>query len=178
MSCESEKELLANVRFKVKDVLRYNMSIAFRSLKNKVILLAGVVLLGVYFYKLFTRTIALDLFVANNIILLLVPVMIFLLIPWRVWKITLMQMQTPAFAGGVIYTFLLDKIILDVGTMKDEIKWDLFVRIVETKKDLRFFVDEVQAQLIPKHNLTPKQLKCLKDIAKKATQEGVCQFKN
>ncbi|WP_069997295.1 YcxB family protein [Cellulosilyticum sp. I15G10I2] len=172
-----DQQLLINVEFKVKDVLRYNMWVVFRGIANKVIMLLGVVLLGVYIYKMINRTVTLDIFITSHVLLLLVPVMIFLLIPWRTWKITLTQMQTPAFAFGVKYTFLLDKIILDLGTTQDEMPWDLFIEIVETKYDLRFFVDEVNAQLIPKHNLTKAQLEQFKRIASQATEMGVCKFK-
>lgn len=170
------KELVVDVKFKIRDVLRYNISVAVKSMVNKIILLVGIVLIGVYFYKLITRNYALDLFIANNILLLLIPVMIFLLIPWRVWKITLEQMQMPAFAFGVTYIFSLDKIILDIGTTKDEMQWELFAAIKETKNDIRFFVDSVRAQLIPKHNLTKEELELLKAIAMQATKKEVCQF--
>lgn len=174
---EKDKELNVSVKFKVRDVLRYNMSVMFKSTINKVILLIGLLLVGFYIYKLLNRRVTLDLFIAQNIVLLLVPVMIFVLIPWRVWKITILQMQVPAFAFGVTYTFLHDKIILDLGDTKDEIAWHTFIKIVETKNDIRFFVDEVRAQIIPKHNLTKEQMSLFKTIAAEAVQKGVCRFK-
>jgi len=177
MNHDEHKELIVNVKFKIRDVLRYNMTIMFKSIVNKVILLIGLLLISFYIYKLLNRQGALDLFIAQNIVLLLVPVMIFLLIPWRVWKITISQMQVPSFAFGVTYTFMQDKIILDLGDAKDEIEWDTFIKIVETKKDFRFFVDEVRAQLIPKHNLTTEEMGLFKTIADKAVRKGVCHFK-
>ncbi len=177
MNDETDKQLIVDVNFKVRDVLRYNMWVAFRSIANKVALLLGIILLALYVYKMINRTAALDVFIASNVLLLIIPIMIFLLIPWRVWKITLSQMQMPAFAFGVKYTFLPKSIILDLGTTKDEMPWDLFIEIAETKNDLRFFVDRVRAHLIPKHNLTKEQLDQFKCIATQATKIGVCKFK-
>ena len=176
MNEQGNRQLAVDIKFKVRDILRYNMWVALKSTVNKIMICLGIIIGGVYVYKLFNRTVALDIFIANNILLLLVPGMIFLLIPWRVWKITLSQMQMPAFAFGVKYTFTSDKIILDLGNTKDEMSWDLFIEIIETKKDLRFFVDPVRAQLIPKHNLTKEQLDLLKHIAVHACKSGICKF--
>lgn len=177
MNQNKDQELTVYVSFKIRDVLRYNMWVMFRSIVNKVVLLIGVVLIGIFIYNISNREISLDLFIAQNIMLLFIPVMIFLLIPWRVWKITISQMQIPAFAFGVTYTFLSDKIILDTGEVKDEIAWDTFIKITETKNDFRFFVDAIRAQLIPKHNLTKEEIILFKSIAVKAAKEGICKFK-
>lgn len=175
---ERKSEMLTvDIKFKLMDILRYNLSVMLKSTINKVMLLAGLFLSGLYFYKMIHREVALDLFFAHNIVLLLVPVMIFLLIPWRVWKITLTQMQVPAFAFGVIYTFSVDKIILDVGEAQEEMSWDTFIKIMETQKDFRFFVDPIRAQLIPKHNLTKEEIRLIKTIAEKAAKKGTCHFK-
>ncbi|MDF2612940.1 MAG: YcxB family protein [Clostridia bacterium] len=177
MDYGQDKELVVDVKFKIRDVLRYNMSVMLKRNMNKVILLIGLLLMGFYIYKLINREVTLDLFIAQNIVLLLVPILIFLLIPWKVWKITISQMQVPAFAYGVTYIFSKDKIILDLGEVKDEIAWDTFIKIIETKKDIRFFVDEYQAQLIPKHNLTKEQMNLFRTLAAKAANKDVYQLK-
>ncbi|MDF2594415.1 MAG: YcxB family protein, partial [Clostridia bacterium] len=106
-----------------------------------------------------------------------IPGIIFIMIPWRTWQVTLAQMQLPAFAFGVTYTFSQHKITLDVGESKEEMPWDLFIQIKETKNDFRFFVDTVRAQLIPKHNFSKEELGVFKRIAAQATEKEVCKFK-
>lgn len=171
-------QVVVQVKFKVKDVLRYNMWVALKNNINKGMLVLGLILLGTYFYKMFYRTVSLDIFIATHVLLLIVPIMIFILIPWRVWKITLTQMQMEAFALGVEYTFSTQKIILDLGNKKDEISWDIFIKIVETPKDFRLFVDNIRAQILPKHNFTTEQLAIFKEVAIQATKEDICTFLN
>jgi len=99
------------------------------------------------------------------------------MIPWRVWKITLSQMQMPSFAFGVKYVFSKDIITLCVGENAEDIKWDTFKEIVETSKDFRFFVDKVRAQIIPKHNLDVNELNMFKSIIKEASKEHSIELK-
>ncbi|PHV72050.1 hypothetical protein CS063_00805 [Sporanaerobium hydrogeniformans] len=177
MENSKKQSLTIDVKFKVKDVLRYNMSVAWKSLTNKIICLLGIGILVYYFYKMFHRTVTLDVFIAQNILYVMVPILIFVLIPWRVWKVTVTQMQNPAFAYGVTYIFTEDAITLDLGEAKDEMPWTIFVSIVETKNDFRLFVDDIRAQLVPKHNLTKEQIVTFKELAQKASTTGTCKFK-
>jgi hypothetical protein len=177
MNIQTYEELMIDVKFKVADVLRYNMSVALKSIANKLALLIGGILFGFFIYKLFNRDIPLDLFIVQNIMLIVIPGIIFIMIPWRTWQVTLAQMQLPAFAFGVTYTFSQHKITLDVGESKEEMPWDLFIQIKETKNDFRFFVDTVRAQLIPKHNFSKEELGVFKRIAAQATEKEVCKFK-
>lgn len=171
MENKKESTLLLSVKFKVKDVLRYNMSVAGKNKVNQLVLGVGGLTLLYFFYKMFVTTERLDVFIAKNIVLLIVPVLIFVMIPWRVWTITLAQMQTPAFSQGVSYTFEQTGILLDIGEASEEMPWDVFVRIVETKHDFRFYVNQISAQIIPKHNLTKQQLEMLRSIIKEAASD-------
>lgn len=171
MKNEKESTLSLDVKFKIKDVLRYNMSVAVKNGVNQLVLAVGGLSLIYFVYKLLTASERLDVVFTKNIVLLIVPALIFVMIPWRVWKITLVQMQTPAFSNGVNYTFKTEGIVLDIGEASETISWDVFVKIVETKKDFRFYVNRISAQIIPKHNMNTAQLELLRKII----QEGAPQ---
>ncbi len=177
MEKQQENSLSLDVKFKFKDVLRYNTSVAKKNIVNDIVLGIGVAVLVFFFYKMFTTTERLDIFISKNITLLLVPILIFVLIPWRVWQVTASQMQMPAFAYGVKYVFSKEHILLDIGEASEEMSWDLFVNIVETNHDFRFYVNKVSAQIIPKHNMTQEQLITLRQMIKTATKPGVCRLK-
>lgn len=157
-----------DIKFKVKDVLRYNLSVAIKNIVNCMVLGLGGLVLIYFFYKMFTTPERLDVFIAKNVMLLVVPLLIFMMIPWKVWQITLSQMQQPAFAYGVKYIFSKEHIVLDIGEASEEMSWDLFVKIIETKHDFRFYINQVSAQIIPKHNMTEEELQILKSIIKEA----------
>lgn len=165
-----------DIKFKVKDVLRYNLSVARKNIVNCIVLGLGGLVLIYFFYKMFTTPERLDVFIAKNVMLLVVPLLIFMMIPWKVWQITLSQMQQPAFAYGVKYTFSKEHIVLDIGEASEEMSWDLFVKIKETKHDFRFYINDISAQIIPKHNMTEEELQILKRIIKEAAPNR-CQLK-
>lgn len=157
-----------NTKLKISDVLRYNMHIAYRSVFNKLIFLIGIGLVGYMVYKFMTRTTPVDLFISQNILFIMLPIFILIATPWKVWNITASQMQSPIFSEGAKYIFYPDKIYIKAGELEDEVPWATYIRIVETKKDFRFFVDKVQAQIIPKHNMTSGQITRLKELIKAA----------
>lgn len=165
-----------DIKFKVKDVLRYNLSVARKNIVNCIVLGLGGLVLIYFFYKMFTTPERLDVFIAKNVMLLVVPLLIFMMIPWKVWQITLSQMQQPAFAYGVKYIFSKEHIVLDIGEANEEMSWDLFVKIIETKHDFRFYINNISAQIIPKHNMTEEELQILKGIIKEAAPNR-CQLK-
>lgn len=177
MENNNEQTLTLNVKFKLRDILRYNMSVALKSIANKIVLGVGALAFLFFIYKMCTREVGLDIFISENIILLLVPVMIFILIPWRVWKISVSQMQIKSFAYGVTYIFSKECIVLDIGEEKDEMQWDLFVKIIETKHDFRFYVNQVSAQIIPKHNMSKEEIQKFKAIIQSATDASVCKLR-
>ena len=75
-------------------------------------------------------------------------------------------MTQPAFANGVNYVFSNEAIRLDIGEAAEDMNWSLFINIVETKHDFRFYIDTVNAQIIPKHNLSQDELQQLRKIIK------------
>lgn len=168
--------LSLDVKFKVKDVLRYNLSVARKNIVNCMVLGLGGFVLIYFFYRMFITPERLDVFIAKNVMLLVVPLLIFIMIPWRVWQITLSQMQQPAFAYGVNYTFSKEHILLDIGDASEEMPWDLFVKVVETKHDFRFYINDISAQIIPKHNMTAEELDILKVMIKEVAPNR-CQLK-
>lgn len=173
-----DEELVVNVKFKVADILRYNASVAWKSLANKIVLALGVLLVIFYIYKWVNRTVDLDVFIAQNVLFIMVPVLIFILIPWRVWKVTLGQLQIPAFAYGVTYSISKEKIAIEIEGAKEEVSWEAFIKVMETKKDFRLFADPVQAQLLPKHNFTQVQIETFKKIATEAMSIERCKFRD
>lgn len=158
-----------DVKFKLKDILRYNVSVASKNIVNNIVMAIGVFVLIFFLYKMFTSDVSIDIYLSQNIMFLLIPILIFVLIPWRVWKITVSQMQLPAFAYGVKYSFSTEGIVLDIGEAKEEMSWDLFVKVVETKHDFRFYVNQVSAQIIPKHNFTEEELNRFRTVIKNST---------
>ncbi len=168
MNEQKDTVLSLPVKFKLKDVLRYNVSVARKNIVNCIVMAVGLGVLVYFFYKMFTTGERIDVFIANHIVLLLVPILIFVMIPWRVWKITATQMQQPAFAYGVSYTFSKEHIVLDLGEASEEMSWDVFVKIVETKHDFRLYVNAISAQIIPKHNMTQEQLEVFRGIIREA----------
>lgn len=177
MSHSEAQGLKLDVKFKVKDVLRYNMSVAWKNLLNKILMVIGV-LVAIYFvYQMCTTDMGWDVYLSQHIIILLVPILIFALIPWRVWQVTVAQMQMKQFAYGVTYEFTKDSVHLDLGEDQDTVSWDVFVKVVETKHDFRLYMNAVSAQIIPKHNLTNEQIKAFREVVKTAKTSGTYQLK-
>ncbi len=163
---QNNDKLSLDVSFKLMDILRYNMSIAMKNVINIIILLVGVGCLIFFGYKCMTTTERLDICITKNIVFVIIPVLIFISIPGRIWKLTLTQMTQPAFANGVNYVFSNEAIRLDIGEAAEDMNWSLFINIVETKHDFRFYIDTVNAQIIPKHNLSQDELQQLRKIIK------------
>lgn len=160
--------LKLQVKCTVKDIFRYNLWVAYKSLLNKGIACVGIGLIVYFFYGAMHTLETLDVFISQNLLVLLLGLFIFVGKPFKVWKITVMQMQTPALAKGTTYTFTQDKIFLTLGEKTEEVEWEVYTKIIETKKDFRFFVSDIQAQLIPKHSMDKEQLMKLKQMISKA----------
>lgn len=163
--------LKVDVKMKVSDVWRYNVWVGYRTLFSKIVVLIGCGILGWFIYKLATHTGRLDLFFADNIIWLILIFFILIAKPFKIWNITATQMQSPVFSGITHYVFSKDHIALKVGELEDNVSWETYIRIVETKKDFRFFVDAVQAQIIPKHNMTQEQVDALRALIKEVKEK-------
>ncbi len=50
-------------------------------------------------------------------------------------------------------------------------------KIIETNTDFRFFVDSVQAQIIPKHGMQDEQVQQLRDLIKNANPDEIYNLK-
>ena len=175
---EQEKYVDIDTKLKVSDVWRYNMHIAYKSWFSKIVLVVGIALLGWTVFKFINRgTMTWDIFVSQNIIFIMLAVFILIATPWKVWNITASQMQSPIFANGAKYIFYPDKIYIKVEQLEDTVPWETYCKVVETSKDFRLFVDKVQAQIIPKHNMTEKQIVTLKELIREANPEEIYKLK-
>ena len=172
-----EKKLEIDIKLKVADVLRYNLWVAYRSIVSKSMLVLGIGLLGWLIYKVTTNTGRLDVFISQNILWIMLAVFILIATPFKVWTITATQMQSPIFSGATKYIFSAESIYLQVGELEDTVSWDTYIKIVETNKDFRFFVDKVQAQILPKHNMNKAQIETLKQFIKQAKEASAYKLK-
>lgn len=166
-----DNRLELQIKLKVKDVLRYNLWVAYRSIVSKLMLILGVGLTAWLIYKISTNTGRLDVFISQNIIWIVLAVFILVATPLKVWTITANQMQAPIFSQASTYIFTKENIYMKIGELEDTVSWDTYLKIVETNKDFRFFVDKVQAQIFPKHNMTVEQIGMLRALIKEAKQE-------
>jgi hypothetical protein len=174
---EQQNLLKIQVKCKVNDIFRYNLWVGYKSFLNKVIAIVGLGLIVYFLYGAINTTSTLDVFVAQNLLVLLLGLFLVVGKPLNIWKITMMQMQTPALAKGTTYVFSAENISLSLGDLSEEIKWDVYTKIVETKNDFRFFVSQVEAQLIPKHMINEAQMKQLRALIKEALPEEKYQLK-
>lgn len=172
-----EKKLEMDIKLKVGDVLRYNLWVAYRSIVSKGMLVLGIGLLGWLGYKVTINTGRLDVFISQNILWIMLAIFILIATPFKVWTITATQMQSPIFSGVTKYIFSVESIYLQVGELEDTVSWDTYIRIVETSKDFRFFVDKVQAQILPKHNMNKTQIETLKQFIKQAKEASAYKLK-
>ncbi|OON96342.1 MAG: hypothetical protein ATN36_05695 [Epulopiscium sp. Nele67-Bin005] len=159
------------VKLKIKDVMRYNLWVAYRSKFSKLTFLMGCALLGYVAYQWTINTSSLGVFLSHNILWIILTALALCGTPMKVWQITLMQMQMPIFSAPSKYNFFTDKISLEVGEMSDIVSWQTYSIIKETNKDFRFFVDAVQAQIIPKDCMENEQIELLRTIIKQAVPQ-------
>ncbi len=177
MVTEQYTPVTVDVKLKIRDVLRYNMYVAYRSWWSRIILVIGVALAIWLGYSMVERTVSLDVFLSQNIVMILVVAFILFGTPFKVWRITATQMQSPIFSGKSHYVFSTEGIRLKIQDMEDTVQWETYSRIVETNKDFRFFVDRVQAQIVPKHNMTTAQVEALRVMIRMTNPDTIYQLK-
>ena len=177
MTTENKEKLAIDVKLQIKDVLRYNMYIAYKSWFSKIVLVVGVLLCGWMIYLFATTTKSLDVFISENIIMLMLSVFILIATPLKVWRITAAQMQSPIFSGVSHYEFTKESIYIRVNALEDTVTWNTYSYMMETNKDFRFFVDKVQAQIIPKHNMTTEEVSLLRKLIQEANPKEVYNIK-
>ncbi|MDA3734209.1 YcxB family protein [Niameybacter massiliensis] len=161
-------ELTVKIKMKISDVWRYNVWVGYRTWFSKILVVIGLGILGWIGYQFTQNTGRIDLFFADNIIWIIAAALLLIGKPFKIWNITASQMQSPVFSGTTEYVFSKENIYLKVGELEDTVSWDTYVRIVETGKDFRFFVDPVQAQLLPKHNMDSETVAKLRELIKAA----------
>lgn len=177
MTTQNEQKLAIDVKLQIKDVLRYNMYIAYKSWFSKLILVVGVGLGGWMIYQMATTTKRFDIFLSENILMIMLAIFILLATPLKVWRITATQMQSPIFSGVSHYEWTKDSIYIRINDLEDTITWNTYSYITETKKDFRFFVDKVQAQIIPKHNMSSAEVSVLRKLIQEANPKEVYNIK-
>ncbi|OOB80485.1 MAG: hypothetical protein BEN19_04705 [Epulopiscium sp. Nuni2H_MBin003] len=160
--------LEVHVKLKFNDILRYNLYIGYRGLFRKLTVIIGIVIWGYLIYKFSGSEVGVLDFISNNIILLIVAFITTFSRIIKIYQITLQQMQS-AVATSAKYIFDAEKIYLQLGQISDTIDWQTYIQVIETKNDFRFFVDDVQAQIIPKHALKEEQIPTLRALIKTAT---------
>lgn len=172
-----EMKLAVEVKLKVKDVLKYNLYVAYKSWFSKLILVLGLGMCSYVVYKGLITERTWDIFISENIILIMLSVFILVATPFKVWSITAQQMQMPVFSGTTEYVFTKESIYMHIGELEDTVPWTTYSRIIETSGDFRLFVDAVQAQIIPKHNMTKEQINAFKTIVKEANPKEIYKLK-
>lgn len=165
---QENKDLTLDVKFQIKDIWRYNMYIAYRTVFSRLVVVAGLTLVAWLIYKGMNRTVTLDVYLSQNILYIALAILMLVTKVWRIWTITATQMQSPIFSGKTHYRFSQTAIYMQVSDLEDTVSWETYAKIVETKHDFRLFVDEVQAQIIPKHNMTNDQLEAFRALVRGA----------
>lgn len=177
MTTNNNEQLAIDVKLQIKDVLRYNMYIAYKSWFSKIVLVVGVLLCGWMLYRVSITTQRLDIFISENILMIMLAIFILIATPLKVWRITAAQMQSPIFSGVSHYGFSKEGIYIRINELEDTVQWETYSYIQETKKDFRFFVDKVQAQIIPKHNMTKEQVEVLRKLIREANPKEVYRLR-
>ena len=170
---QSKESLDIKVQLRIKDVLRYNMFVAYRSWVSKLILCVGIGVWIWLIYKIVTSPLRFDIFLSHNIMFIMLGIFIVLATPMKVWRITATQMQSPIFSGVSEYCFSEASIFIRINELEDTVSWNTYSFIRETKHDFRFFVDPVQAQIIPKHCMTAEEMCMLRALIKDANPKEV-----
>lgn len=173
-----EKSLKIKTKLRFRDGLRYNLYVAYNTTLNYIFLVLSIVSLGMFIYNMIKSNASLDVRFAQSFMLLIPPFIFFVTIPVKVWKATVALIENRVLKDEVVYIFSKDKIILETSQGEAEVTWDSYVRIVETKYDLRLFMDKVQAQIIPKYSLEHTEIQGLRMIIKEAVNPKIIKLKS
>ncbi|WP_010168148.1 YcxB family protein [Candidatus Epulonipiscium viviparus] len=150
------------------DVFRYNLYVGYKSIFSKVIVLIGLAVLGYIVYKFSVADGPILDVISRNIIAIIVMFLALCSKFIKIWKITAMQATSPIFQKTSTYKFAPDSIYLELDDQSDTISWTIYQQIKETNNDFRFFVDAVQAQIVPKHDMTTEQIENLRKFIEQA----------
>ena len=172
-----ERSLEIKTKLRFKDTLKYQAYIAFKSIGNIIFLNLSLISLGMFIYKMINGQDTLDVRFTQAFILLIPPFLFAINVPLRVWKETKSLLEKSVLKDEVIYIFSQDKITLKTTEAEADVKWDNYIRIVETSYDFRLFIDKVQAQIVPKYSLSTEEIKELRSIIKSATSSQTLKLK-
>ncbi len=173
-----DKSLRIKTKLRFKDGLRYNMYVAYNTTLNYIFLVLSIVSLGMFIYNMVNSKTTLDVRFAQSFMLLIPPFIFFVTIPVKVWKATVALLQNLVLKDEVTYVFSKEKIILETSQGVAEVMWSDYVRIVETKHDIRLFMDKVQAQIIPKYSLDRQEVQDLRSIIKESADANKIKLKH
>lgn len=168
-------EIKTKLRFR--DAFRYNLHIAFNSIVNYIFLIIGIISLGMFINNMVTLDTTMDVRFSQSFILLIPPFLFFVNVPVKVWKATTALLSNPILKEEVIYIFSAEKIAFQTSQGEDDITWDYYMRIVETNKDFRLFMDKAQAQIIPKYALDDQEIGQLRAIIRQAADPKIIKLK-
>jgi len=168
-------EIKTKIRFR--DALRYHLYVAYSTIVNRIFAVLSLMSLGMFIYSMITGGATIDVRFARSFALLIPPFIFFVMIPVKVWKATAALLDSQLLKEEAIYIFDLEKVTLKTSQGKADIKWDEYVRIVETRHDIRFFMDKIQAQIIPKYSLTGQQKQILRGIIVQAADPQITKLK-
>lgn len=168
-------EIKTKMRFK--DALRFNLYIAYQSIGNRIFSVLSMLSLGFFVFNMINGSARLDEKFAQSFALLIPPFIFFILIPTKVWKATGALIGSQILKDEVVYGFTKEKITLKTSQGEADIKWDDYVRIVETGHDFRFFMDRVQAQMIPKYSLTKEEIQKLRSMIETSAGSHIIKLK-
>ena len=172
-----EKSLKIKTKLRFRDGLRYNLYVAYNTTLNYIFFVLSVVSLGMFIYNMVKSSASLDVRFAQSFMLLIPPFIFFVTIPVKVWKATVALLENPILKDEVVYILSKEKIIFETSQGEADVAWDSYVRIVETKHDVRLFMDKVQAQIIPKYALDQIEIQELRSIIKEAAGSTTIKLK-
>lgn len=172
-----DKSLRIKTKLRFRDGLRYNMYVAYNTTLNYIFLVLSIISLGMFIYNMVNSSATLDVRFAQSFMLLIPPFIFFVTIPVKVWKATVALLDNPVLKDEVIYGLSKEKIILETSQGEADVEWDNYIRIIETKYDIRLFMDKVQAQIIPKYALDQEELNKLRSIIKESVNPKTVQLK-
>ena len=173
-----DRQLEIKTKIRFKDAFRYNTYVAYRSTMTRIFVGLSILSMGVFVYNVINGAGRIDENFAQSFSLLIPPFILCVLIPTRVWRATKALLDSQILKDEVTYLFDQEKITLRTSQGEADIQWDSYVRIAETRHDFRFFMDQVQAQIIPKYSLTQEEIQKLKTIIKASADSKVVKLRS
>lgn len=173
-----EQSVKIKTKLRFRDGLRYNMYIAYNTRMNYIFFVLSIISLGMFIYNMVTSAKTFDVRFAQSFMLLIPPFIFFVTIPVKVWKATVALLDNPVLKDEVVYILGQEKITLETSQGEADVTWDHYKRIVETKHDVRLFMDKVQAQIIPKYSLSQQEIQDLRHVIRGSADPKIVKLKH